>query len=316
MVTRVIVGIIAGVLLLMGIASGAAAAWGYLTMGTDGLVRVDAGTIQPGAEAEAIVVDVERFSVDVPYIGALGETALSASSVDAGADPLFLGAASTPDVDAYLVGMPYSAAFRSGDTWSVRDVPGSAPLAPTSSATWLVQDTGARPAVSVPGARPLSLVILRPSGSPTGAVRLSIDFTVAEAANWLLGLVIAAAVLIIVGVLLLFLALRRRRPRGKHALGATAEAAPVATMVEEPAVVEPASEEVAEVAEVAAEVAEVAAEEPVVVEEPPVSASEETSELPIVVVEEPVVVEPALDTLPVVDEESKFDEESKSDEPG
>ncbi len=231
MVMRVVLGVAGVLLLLAGLAAGGLAAWGSAVFGSDGALRFDAGTITPSPDSVATIIDVERFSATVPYVDRLGRTSLSVTAGDAG-DPaatVFLGAAGTAAVDAYLKGTPYSVALREDGGWSVREVPGVVlPGLPGDQELWIVDDVGRRASVEVPAERPLTLVLMHPSAIPSGPLSLTIDFTVPGVVTWVVWLLAAAAVLIIAGAVLLVLAVRLRpRPAGRHAAGAVpvAEAA-------------------------------------------------------------------------------------------
>jgi hypothetical protein len=134
---------------------------------------------------------------------------------------------------------------RAAGQWEVRDVPGvTPPLPPDQQDIWIAQDQAARPAISIPPARPLTLVILRPQGGAVGAVDLGVDFTVADVSGYILWLSVASVVLVLLGLVLLFLAIQRLRPgrhaapkpvRGRHAAGRVPDDTPA---------VDPAVEEV------------------------------------------------------------------------
>lgn len=277
MVKRIALGLIAAVLILIAGACGAAAAWAYTTFRDGGAISTDLGSITPQPGATAILMDVDRFSTEVPYIGGLGRSELGVRSLDPAerATPLFLGAGATPDVDGYLSGTAYAVAVNEGSTWTVRAVPGAGiPASPTEQGLWLAQAVGQPAAISVPGSRPLTLVVMHPDASEIGPVQLSVDFRVATALTWALWLAVAAGILLIAGIVLLVLAVRRGAARGRHARGAVAVVEPV--VVEEPVVDEPVVED------------PVAPEEPVVVEEavapdePAVVAEDATMEIPVV----------------------------------
>jgi hypothetical protein len=229
-VRRVILGVLGAVLLLVGLAAGAAALWAYAVLGNDGILRYSEGTITPGASAQATIIDVDRFSVTVPVVGGLGDTTLS---VTAPAGDVFFGAAATPDVDAYLTGVPYSVAVRNAGDWSVTDIPGGQPAAdPAAQAFWLASDSGARAAIAVPASRPLTLVAMTPTGAVTGPLELSVDVTVADVGAYVTWLAVTAGVGVLIGILLLVLAFRRKRPMGRHAAGSV-PTEPAATAVVE-----------------------------------------------------------------------------------
>jgi hypothetical protein len=218
-VKKILVGILAAVLLLAGGALAAAAIWAYSTFGMNGLLSFSAGTITPGAEAKSILVDVDRFGATVPYLQDYGTTTLSVTSGERGdpADTLFVGAANTADVDAYIKGTPYSVALKDGDGWTTKEVPGlSATALPRTQTFWLAQAVGPRAAITVPTQRPLTLLIMHPSAIPTGAVTLNIDFTVRNASKWITGTAIASAGLLLLGIGSLVLLFRMRSKRGRH----------------------------------------------------------------------------------------------------
>ncbi len=222
MATRVVLGLLAGVLLLIGLAAGVAAVWVAMVLGPDNGLRFDAGSITPAPDSGATIVDVDRFEATVPYLEPFGDVSLSVDSGDP-ADPsstLFLGAGSTEGVDAYLRGVPYSVALRDGSDWVVREVPGVAvaPL-PRQQDFWIAQDVGRRPTIAVPAERPLTLVIMHPSGIPSGPISVSVDFSVPDVATWTRSFAIACGGFLLVGGLLLVLALRPRRGRGRHVAG-------------------------------------------------------------------------------------------------
>lgn len=216
---KILVGLLAAVLLLAGGALGAAAIWAYSTFGMSGLMSFSAGTITPGPAATSLLLDVDRFGATVPYLQDYGSTTLSLST-GRSADPtetLFVGAARTPDVDAFVKGTPYSVAIKQGDAWTTRDVPGlNPPGLPGEQGFWLAQDVGPRPSIDMPADRPLTLLIMHPSGLPTGPVTVIIDFTVRNASTWIIGLAVASAGCLLLGIACLVLLSRIRSQRGRH----------------------------------------------------------------------------------------------------
>ncbi len=227
MVKRVLLGIVGALLVLVAAVVGSFAAWGYLTFGNGGSLRYDLGTVVPGAADTSIVVDVDRFGASIPYLDAIGETQLAARSAQPGGEgtSLFVGAARTPDADAFVKGTPYAVGIRTADGWQVRQIPGGSALPATTAVPWLSQASGSTALLDVPTSRPLTLVVARSDGAPVGAVLLGADFAVPTARTWAMWLGIAAAVVLIVGIVLLVVAVRRRRPRGAHEAGVTAAVA-------------------------------------------------------------------------------------------
>lgn len=215
---------VAGVLLLLaGLAAGGIAAWASAVFGSDGILRLAAGTIVPAPGSIATIIDVERFGATVPYVGGLGTTSLSVASGDAGdpSDTVFIGAAGTSAVDSYVRGTPYSVAFREGDAWTVRAVPGvTAPALPREQDLWLTDDVGRPASIQVPQERPLTLVLMHPAAIPSGPLVLTVDFALPSVWTWVGWLLAAAAALLVAGAVLVVAALRRPRHGGRHASGA------------------------------------------------------------------------------------------------
>ena len=233
MVKRIVLGLVAAVLILAAGVLGALAGWAHLTFADGGVIAFDAGTLTPGPTDTAVIVDVDRFGASIPYLDSVGTTALSAHPAGAG-DPtatVFLGAASTADVDAYIKATSYAVAIRGQGGWELREIPGSAvPAPPGDQGFWIAEAVGRTASIGVPATRPLTLVMMNPSAVPVGPVSLTIDVAVPGVSSWVLGLGIAAVVLLIVGVVLLVLALRSPRAPGRHeATGADAVAAVVVT---------------------------------------------------------------------------------------
>jgi hypothetical protein len=224
---KILVGLLAAVLLIIGGALATGAIWAYSTFGTSGLMSFGAGTITPGPDARSILVDVDRFGASVPYLQDYGTTTLSVTTGERGdpSDTLFVGAAATSDVDGFVKGTPYAVALRDGSTWTTRNVPGMAtPGLPRSEAFWLAQAVGPRAAIAVPGQRPLTLLVMHPSAIPVGPVMLNIDFTVRNADKWITGLAISAGGFLLLGFVLLVTLFRMRGRGGRHQGGAGSDA--------------------------------------------------------------------------------------------
>ncbi len=219
MVKRVLVAILAVLLLVVGGALATAAVWAHSAFDSNGVMRFDAGTIDPGPDARSTIIDVDRYQASVPYIGELGTTRLAVSTGE-GSDPsniLFIGAAATPDVDTFVKGSAYAVALRDGSEWTTREVPGALiPPLPRDQTFWLAQDVGRNPGIAVPDDRPLTLVVMHPAGVPSGPLVMSIDFAIPQVARWVLGMAIAAGVLLIAGIVLLIVVVRMRGRRGRH----------------------------------------------------------------------------------------------------
>jgi hypothetical protein len=216
---KILVGLIAALFLIAGGALAAGAIWAYSTFGMSGLMSFGAGSITPSPDARSILLDVDRFGATVPFLQDYGTTTLSVTTGEQGdpSDTLFVGAAATTAVNAFVKGTPYAVALKEGDGWTTREVPGLAtPGLPRTETFWLAQAVGPRAAITVPPERPLTLLIMHPSGVPTGAVTLNIDFTVRDASKWITGLAIASAGCLLLGIAFLVLLFRMRSHRGRH----------------------------------------------------------------------------------------------------
>ncbi len=277
MVKRVLVAILAVLLLIMGGVLGAAAIWANSAFDENGVMRTDAGTIDPGANARSTIIDIDRFEASVPYIGELGTTRLTVMTGE-GSDPsntLFFGAAATSDVDTFVKGSAYAVGIRDGSEWVTREIPGALiPPLPRDQQFWLAQDVGRNPGIVVPSDRPLTLLVMHPSGVPSGPLTLSLDFAIPQIAKWVLGMAIAAVVLIIIAIILIIVVIRMRGRRGRHE-GDVVVAAAAPVVVESAPVVEAV---------------------PVVEPAPVVEAAKPETEEPVAP-EEPFVEEPVADTL-------------------
>ena len=214
MVRKVVLIVLGCLLMVLGLAGGAAAAVVHGALDDQGRISVPVGTIDPGAKASALVVDIDRFRMDLPYLGGQGTTTLSA---DADGHPLFLGAGPTDDVDALLRGTSYAVGRLQSGRWTVAEVPGTAaPAQPAAQPLWWAADSGPHPTITLPAQRPLTLVAMDPTGAASGPVRFTATLTIARAPQVLRWGVIGSAVALILGIGLVTTGSLLRRRRGKH----------------------------------------------------------------------------------------------------
>lgn len=216
MIRRVLLAVVALVLLAAGAATIAGGVWLLGTFGSDGVLRGSLGRIDPVPGTLSTIVDIERFEVDVSLPDGLAETRLAVRPV--AGDVLFLGAAPTPDLDAYLAGSPYTVAALSGSTWQTREVPGERPAdLPGPAPWWLAIDQGPQPSISVPAERPLTVVVAHPGAQPTGAFDVSYEVLLPQARPASIALFAVGGVLLLLGVAAAVGAALVRGRRGRHA---------------------------------------------------------------------------------------------------
>ncbi len=251
---RVLLGVCGVVALLLAVVLGSLAGWGQATFADGGSLRMDLGTVVPGDTDTAIVFDVARFGASVPYLDAVGRTQLAVHSAkpDGTQTDMFVGAAATDQVDAFVKGTAYAVGLHDADGWQVRLIPGTLPLPAPGSGSWLAAAAGPTALIDVPTSRPLTVLVARSDGAPVGPVALAADFTVPGARTWTLWLAVAALVALIAGVVLVLLAVRARRPKGAHEVGGPVAEAEPSTVAGETAA-ETAADAAAEPSTVAGE---------------------------------------------------------------
>lgn len=212
---RLLLAVAALVLLAAGVAGVVAGAWLTATFGTDGVLRGSLGQIDPEPASLATVVDIDRFDVAVSLPDGFAETRLVVRP--SSADVVFVGAATTSEVDVYLSGSPYTVAAKDGATWVTRAVPGDRSVGlPGPVAWWLAIDQAPEAAIVVPSLRPLTVVMAHPGGVPSGPLDVGYEVLVPQARAWSVGLIIAGAVSFGLGVTCAVLAVVLGRRRGRH----------------------------------------------------------------------------------------------------
>lgn len=226
-VTGVVAALVGAALLAVGIAFA-------VTFGSDDRLTT-APTRVDGVGVALLVDDLRVRPVGLSVPDDVGSLTISAASPDG--TPLFLGAASSADIDTYLVGAPYDVvvdALPPGGAATTRAVPGTQqPAPPATQQIWIRQDVG-DPA-SIPARVPdgAAVVVMREDASVGVSADLVATLEVENAWTASLVAVGAGAVLVVLGVVLVVLGVRRGRggpPAGAHSAVAPASA-PVAADV-------------------------------------------------------------------------------------
>ena len=209
MVARVLIGIVAGVVLVASIALGAGSAWLWTTFGgADGAVR-SLGEIQTAART--VVIDVDAVGASVPFdIPGTVELAVD------GGSPLSVVAGPTADIDRLVFGSEYDVASLEDGAWVLASVPGVRPTPSATDAVGMVTATGDPAVLDVAAVAPGSLAIIRDEDD-TSALVLELRLVVADAG--VIATIGAGIALfgIIVAMVLMWAAVLGLRGRGRHA---------------------------------------------------------------------------------------------------
>lgn len=209
MVARVLIGIVAGVMIVTSLALGAGAVWLWSTFGgPNGAVR-SLGAIESGART--VVIDVDAVGATVPFdIPGTVELAVD------GERPLSVVAGPTVDIDRLVFGSAYDVATLEDGSWEVASVPGVRPAPSATSAVGMMSATGDPAVLDIAAVAPGSLAIIR-GADDTAAVSLDLRLVVADA-----GLIATlggaiAAFLLLIALVLLWSAILGLRVRDRHA---------------------------------------------------------------------------------------------------
>jgi hypothetical protein len=217
MFRRILLAMLAIVLVVIGgtILTGAGLIW--TTFGADGGVTTSAGNVTGGASSEAIVVDVAKVAVSVPFLPIAGQTSVVVTPAgSAGSTGLFVAIAPTPVVDEYLSGGRYSVGEYSDGTWRTVDVPGFRELAPTITAPWTSSDEGLSPSIALGSGGTQSIVIMNSDGGAPVDTLLTLRMRVPDTSTYAIVLTAVGAIVVGSGLVLLWVAVRHLRRRGSH----------------------------------------------------------------------------------------------------
>lgn len=208
MVARVLIGIVAGVVLVASIALGAGAAWlGSTFGGPDGSVR-SVGAIE--STARMIVIDVDSVEASIPF-GIPGRVELA---VD-GDGALSVIAGPTVDIDRLVFGSAYDVASLEDGSWTVASVPGVRPVPPVTDDLGTVTAVGDPAVLDIGAIAPGSLVIIR-EADDTSTLSLDLRFSVADAQMISMIGIGIAVFLFLIALVLGWAAVIGLRGRGRH----------------------------------------------------------------------------------------------------
>lgn len=200
------------VCLVAGLALGSGAVLVHLSFDSDGRRYLPLGTIA-SAGATTVVIDVDRYAMGAGPLESLGRARLGFASAT---HPLLVVAGDAQQVDEVLHGSTYTVARREQGHWQTVQVPGQGQAPDLSgSPDWLVRAEGVDPEVTIPAHRPLTVAITGDAALGDVAVRAVVE--VPQFRGIVLGLSVAGAVAVLIGVVLTILGVRRSRGSARHA---------------------------------------------------------------------------------------------------
>jgi len=208
-VKRALLGALAAIMLIAGIALLAIAGWVFAAFGSYGIASTSLGTISASPNSAAIVIDVDTTRVHTPVIPIQGETTLHVES--SGSTPLLVGSGDRSEADSFIGGREIDVAYREGGVWSLRHVPGIGESQPWPQAPdWLT--TGVNRDIAVRDGQ--TVVIARADGSSGIQVTASLKYAAPHAREAMLALAISGGVLALAGLVLGWCTIwiMRRRP--------------------------------------------------------------------------------------------------------
>src|SRR3954451_11422317 len=215
-----IIALVLGILLLLPglglLAGGGALLWADNSHRTsDGYLTSDARTFDTsGFALTSDRVDLSTGADWLPVSSALGTARFQVTGTDPGTD-VFIGIAPADDVTAYLGSVRRTVVDDIGttfDTTRSRLVDGGAPAGPPGDQTfWTAQasGSGAQQLTWRPASGNWALVVMNADGSADVSVTGTAGATVPSLGGLAWGLLIAGAVVSLIGVLLIVLAARR-----------------------------------------------------------------------------------------------------------
>ena len=185
----------------------------HSTFGSDGRLNMPLGVVDAGT-AQAVVIDIDRFSAVVPYLNALGNSRLTVSA----AESVFVGIAGTQDADGLIRGTTYVVATRQDNAWATTTVPGIAgPISPQSMGAqhvWLEAAQGSDVDVVVPQSRPITMVVV--GAGPLKSVTVGAVFDLPHESTYVTAGTVAAGCLALIGITLIVVGWVLRSRRGEH----------------------------------------------------------------------------------------------------
>jgi hypothetical protein len=220
------------ILLVAGIALAALGTTVALSVGSDDAIS----TAPARVRGTGVAVVAEDFRVDtsaIPVPDNLGTLTLTVTGRNG--REVFVGAAATSDIDAYLTGAPYDVVvdLTAGEKATTRKVPGSQqPQPPASQGFWAAQSSGAPAVLTAHVPSGDTLVVMNADATPVVDADVVVTLTVAKVwtYSWI---AVGAGVLLALLAALLFWRARvaGRRRREASAVQAQDEAAVAAATV-------------------------------------------------------------------------------------
>lgn len=196
--------------ILVGAALVALGALGIAVFGVQGTTSGPSTTLESADASLAIVADLERVDVGVPFANLVGSPTLT---VTAGGESVFAGTAEQSAVDKYLFGVPYDLASKNG-TWTLSPIPGveTKVADPVSEQFWLEESIGTTASIELPvGGQPTTLVLMNADATPGVNVNLVLGFSGPYIFYYSIGAIVVGVLLIGIAIALLVRGRRKRR---------------------------------------------------------------------------------------------------------
>jgi hypothetical protein len=226
-VAAVVVGSLLGLFALLLVGAGGTALWADRTQREDGYATTELHEFSTGGAALATVpADLGSPGAGWLYsAGVLGKVRVRVTPTGDSSSPLFVGIARSADVDHYLAGVDHTVIteFWKGEVEN-RDG-GSPPSAPAAQSFWAASDSGpgTRTVVWDPSNGSWTVVVMKADGRPGVAIEADLGAKV-PALPWIgLGVLIAGAVFLAGGLLLILGAVRRTGRRDSTAATAASD---------------------------------------------------------------------------------------------
>jgi hypothetical protein len=191
-----------------------AALWADLTQRDGGYATTDVHEFSTSGSALATVpTDLGSAGVGWLYSPSLLGTVRIRVTPESPGPPLFVGIGPTADVDRYLTGVNHTVITEFWEEEAVTVAGGTPRSAPGTQDFWVASDTGAghRTLLWEPANGEWTVVVMNADGRPGLDVGADLGAELPSVLWVGLGVALAGAVLLLGGVLLIVIAIRRRR---------------------------------------------------------------------------------------------------------
>lgn len=202
--------LVAVLAIVIGAALTGLGALGIAVFGVAGTTTGASTTLESAETSLAIVADLERVDVGIPFAELVGTPSLTVTGATGGS--VFVGTAAQAAVDKYLFGVPYDLASNSG-TWTLSPVPGIETTVgePSSEDFWIEEALGVSADIPLQtGSDPTTLVIMNADATPGVAVDLVLGFQGPYIFYYSIGAIVVGLILIVVAIALVASGRRRR----------------------------------------------------------------------------------------------------------